>query len=135
MQRRMFVCSALGGMMSLSFPALGQPKGTRTIGFLHAASPEATQLARLAASHRMPAVYSVRDYVDVGGLMSYGPNITDMFYRVGAYAARVLAGRNPQDLPVEQINKLELVLNLACARDLGLEVPQSLRLRADDVVG
>jgi ABC-type uncharacterized transport system substrate-binding protein len=92
------------------------------------------QLSRLAATHRLPAVHSVRDYVEEGGLMSYGPSITDMFYRVGIYTGRVLAGRKPAELPVEQLNHLELVVNGKTAKALGVTIPQALLVRADEVI-
>jgi putative ABC transport system substrate-binding protein len=92
------------------------------------------QLAKLAARHAVPTVYSVRDYVEVGGLMSYGPDIAEMFRMVGGYAGKVLGGKRPQDLPVEQVARFELVLNLRTAKALGLAIPQSLLLRADDVI-
>jgi len=91
------------------------------------------QLIRLAAKHGIPAIYSVRDYVEEGGLMSYGPSITDMFYRVGLYTGKVLTGRKPAELPVEQVNQLELVINGKTARSLGLTIPSSIALSADDV--
>ena len=91
------------------------------------------QLIRLAAKHGIPTVYSVRDYVEEGGLMSYGPNIGDMFYRVGLCAGKVLNGRNPAELPVETIDKLELVINSKTAKALGLQIPRSLAIGADDV--
>jgi putative ABC transport system substrate-binding protein len=91
------------------------------------------QLIRLAAKHGIPTVYSVRDYVEAGGLMSYGPNIRDMFYRVGMCAGKVLNGRNPAELPVEQVDKLELVINGNTAKALGLKIPPSLAMGADDV--
>ena len=93
------------------------------------------QLVALAAKHAIPAIYSVRDYVDDGGLISYGPSITDMFYRVGVLSGRILAGRKPVELPVEQVGKFELVINNGTARVLGLTVPTSILLRADDVLG
>ena len=96
-------------------------------------STRRAQLIRLAARHAIPAVYAVRDYVEEGGLMSYGPRITDMFYRVGRYAGQVLGGRNPAELPVEQIDRLELVINGRTARALGLRIPASIAGGAEDV--
>jgi putative ABC transport system substrate-binding protein len=87
----------------------------------------------MAAKHSFPAVYSVRDYVEAGGLMSCGPSITDMFYRVGRYTGQVLGGRRPADLPVEQIDKLELSINGKTAKALGLKIPPSIAASADDV--
>ena len=92
------------------------------------------QLARLAARHALPAVYSVRDYVEAGGLMSFGPDIADMFQRVGAYAARILNGKKPEDLPVVQVAKFELSINRRTADALKLTIPSSLLLRADAVI-
>ena len=92
------------------------------------------QLSRLAARHAIPAVYSVRDYVEAGGLMSYGPDIADMFHRVGAYVAKILSGKKPEDLPVEQVAKFELSINRRTANALKLTIPPALLLRADAVI-
>ncbi len=92
------------------------------------------QIVRLAASNHLPAMYAFRSLVDAGGLMSYGPDIPDMFHRAAGYVDKILKGAKPGDLPVEQPSKFELVINLKTAKALGLTIPQSLLLRANHVI-
>ena len=88
----------------------------------------------MAAFHRLPATYALRDYAEAGGLMSYGPNIADAFRQIGAYAGRILKGAKPADLPVVQASKFELVINTQTARMLDLTVPPMLLAGADGVI-
>jgi ABC-type uncharacterized transport system substrate-binding protein len=92
------------------------------------------QFATLATRHGIPAAYPSREFVEVGGLMSYGTDILDMYRQVGVYTGRVLKGANPADLPVVQSTKFEFVINVQTARALGLEVTNSMQLLADEVI-
>ena len=91
-------------------------------------------LIRLAASYRLPAFYEFKTFVRDGGLMSYGPSIDDMFRSAAGFVARILGGARPADLPIERPTRFELVINLKTARDLGLKLPRSLLVRADQVI-
>ncbi len=97
-----------------------------------------TVLAKLtverAAIHRLPVIYESRDFVEMGGLLSYGLDVPDHYRRAAIYVAKILKGAKPADLPVEQPNKFEFVINLRAAKELGLAVPQLLFARADQVI-
>jgi putative ABC transport system substrate-binding protein len=95
---------------------------------------ERRRLVDLAAKNRLPTVYSYRNYVEAGGLMSYGPDLPDLFRRSATYVDKILKGAKPGDLPVEQPTKFELVINLRAAKALGLTIPQSVLARADQVI-
>ena len=92
------------------------------------------RIASFAQKHRLPTMSAQREYVDAGGLMSYGHSLTDMYRRAAVYVDKILKGAKPADLPVEQPTKFELVINLKTAKGLGLTIPQSLIRRADQVI-
>ena len=92
------------------------------------------QIAALAIRHAMPTIYFQREFAAAGGLMGYGPSVPDGYRQVGTYAARILKGERPGDLPVQQSTKFELVINLNTAKVLGLDVPLHLQQLADEVI-
>lgn len=92
------------------------------------------QVADLAVAYRLPTMFVYRSHVDAGGLMSYGPNLPDMFRHCGVYVARILAGGKPAEMPVERLTVFELVVNLKTVKVIGLTIPPSLLQRADQVI-
>jgi putative ABC transport system substrate-binding protein len=91
-------------------------------------------LADLAARHRLPAIYDRRGYTDAGGLMAYGPSFPELIHRAAWYVDRILKGAKPAELPIQQPTKFEFVINLKTAKALGITMPPSVLLRADDVI-
>ena len=94
----------------------------------------AKRLAELALTHKLPTMFGPREHVEAGGLMSYSPDRADLYRRAAIYVDKILKGANPADLPVQQATKFELVINLKTARAIGLTIPQSLLVRADQII-
>ena len=93
-----------------------------------------TQIVDLAVKSRLPAIYQANEYSDVGGLITYGVNITDLFRRAATYVDKILKGAKPADLPVEQPKKFDLIINLKAAKQIGLTIPPSVLYKADKVI-
>jgi putative ABC transport system substrate-binding protein len=92
------------------------------------------RIADLAAKSRLPSIFHVTEFVDVGGMLAYGPNRSDLFRRAATYVDKILKGTKPQDLPVEQAMKFELVINLKTAKQIGVTIPPNVLARADKVI-
>ena len=110
----------------------------RVGGLLVAADPYFdTRRARIiafASQNRLPAIYQFREYATAGGLLSYGVDLTEAYRQFGVYAAKILKGAKPADLPVQQVVKFELVINLKAAKAIGFEFPATFSARADEVI-
>jgi putative ABC transport system substrate-binding protein len=118
-----------------AFEAMGRDRPDAVIvGTTPFLNGRRVQLAQVAAFNRLPAIYTLRESVEVGGLMSYGSNIVDAYRQVGVYVGRILKGAKPGELPIVQATKFELVINAPTARMLGLTIPTSLLNRADEVI-
>ena len=117
-----------------SAPFARAPNGGLILTSSGAAGLHRHLIITLAARHKLPAVYSDRIFVTAGGLISYGPNYIDQYRRAAGYVDRILKGEKPADLPVQAPTKYETVLNLKTAKALGLMVPQSILLRADEII-
>ena len=121
------VTGALEEALKQRVAALDIPVEGATLGRL-------ADIVSFAAEHKLPAIYSARDGVDAGGLMSYGVDYPDLYYRVAFYIDKILKGAKPGDLPIEQPSKVNFVINLKTANALGIAIPRQLLVRADEVI-
>ena len=133
--RTLILNASSSGEINVAFATLARERPDALFvgsGFL--LNSRRVQLVHLATLHKVPATYSSRESVEVGGLMSYGSSLTDAHRKIGVYTGRILKGAKPADSPVEQAIKFELVINLKTAKALGIDVPPSLLARADEVI-
>src|SRR5262245_14081294 len=114
--------------------ASAQHAGALIVGIDALTQENRTVIAQLAADHRLPAIYVSKEFIDAGGLIAYGPSYPDLYRRAAIYVDRILRGASPSSLPVEQPTKFELIINLRAARAIGIEVPMTLLVRADEVI-
>jgi putative tryptophan/tyrosine transport system substrate-binding protein len=134
-RKLLVVGASTGHKLDAAFANVAQQRARAVLlegdGFLFG---ERERIVALAARHAVPAIYSQRQYVMAGGLMSYGSNIADAYRSAGIYCGKILKGTKPADLPVQQATKVELIINLKTAKALGLTVPDKLLARADEVI-
>jgi putative tryptophan/tyrosine transport system substrate-binding protein len=133
--RTLILNASSSGEINVAFATLARERPDALFvgsGFL--LNSRRVQLVHLATLHKVPATYSSRESVEVGGLMSYGSSLTDAHRKIGVYTGRILKGAKPADSPVAQAIKFELVINLQTAKALGIEVPPTLLARADEVI-
>ena len=124
-----------GAEIDAAFEAMGRDRPDAVVvGTSAFLNGRRVQLAHLSTFYRLPAIYGVRDFVEVGGLMSYGGDLIDSFRQAGGYVGRILKGTKPAELPIVKEDKFELVINAQTARMLGLTVPSSLLSRADEII-
>ena len=129
------VRAGTGREIDAAFANLVQkPGGALLVGPDAVFTSRRAQIVTLAARHAVPAIYYAREFAEIGGLISYGPNLVNVFQQTGIYVGRVLKGAKPADLPIQQPTKYELVINLKTAKVLGLEIPPTLLARADEVI-
>ena len=124
-----------GAEIDAAFEAMGRDRPDAVfVGVSAFLNGRRVQLAHLATFYRLPAIYGVRDFVEVGGLISYGGDIIDAYRQAAHYVGRILKGTKPAELPIVKLDKIELVINAHTARMLGLTVPSSLLSRADEII-
>jgi len=121
------IAGAFAAIASLKLDAL-------SVGIDGLTQSKAKTIVGLAAEHKLVAVYPAREFVEMGGLVSYGPSYPDLYYRAAGLIDKIFKGANPGELPVEQPTNLELVINLRTAKALGLAMPQSVLIRAGEVI-
>jgi putative ABC transport system substrate-binding protein len=120
------------GTIPIVMAAVADPVGIGLVSPL--ALDQRARIAELAARQRLPAMYEIRNFVDAGGLVSYGPDLQDMYRRAATYVDRIFRGAKPGDLAIEQPGRFEMVINMQTATALGLTFPQSVLVRADEVI-
>jgi putative ABC transport system substrate-binding protein len=124
-----------GDEIDVAFEAMGRdPPDAVFVGVSAFLNGRRVQLAHLSTFYRLPAIYGLRDFVEVGGLISYGSDVIDAYRQAGRYVGLILKGTKPAELPIVQLDKFELVINAHTARMLGLTVPSSLLSRADEII-